>query len=232
MGVRQRTTGARGHRRPVPHRHDARHQPRVPELRRSGRVRRPASVGHRGLGLARAGRPRRAAVLAPRGRQHVVTSTLRSYRRPPARRAGPTRVLVRGGGVRTVGGQSSAHRDRVGDRRRRVRRSTPPTSGARLRTGSVRPACSSPNPARPASGVCTRCSATCGSGPLPTSTATRASSRSPIASTPKSSSDPTTRCCAAGRGQRTPLPYAPRSATGTIRSVARSSPASAARGDA
>ena len=74
-----------------------------------------------------------------------------------------------------------------------------------------------------------RCSATCGSGPRPTSRRTPASRRSPTASTPRCSSAPSTRCCAAARGRRTRSPCAPRSATGTTRSAARSSPASAAR---
>ena len=56
--------------------------------------------------------------------------------------------------------------------------------------------------------------------------------RSRTASTPRCSSVPTTRCCAAGRGRRTRRPCAPRSATGTTRSAGRSSPASAARADA
>ena len=53
--------------------------------------------------------------------------------------------------------------------------------------------------------------------------------RSPTASTPRCSSAPSTRCCAAARGRRTRSRCAPRSATGTSRSAARSSPASAAR---
>ena len=53
---------------------------------------------------------------------------------------------------------------------RRLRRPAPPTSGARVRTGS-RPHRSGPGPTTSARGACTGCSATSGSGPRPTSRA-------------------------------------------------------------
>ena len=75
-----------------------------------------------------------------------------------------------------------------------------------------------------------RCSATCGSGPRPTSSATRASRRSPTASTRRSSSATRTRCFAEAPGPPDAASSEPASATGTIPSAARSSPASAAPG--
>ena len=76
------------------------------------------------------------------------------------------------------------------------------------------------------------CSATCGSGRRRTSSPTPASRRCPTASTPRCSGAPSTRCCAAARGPPTRSPCAPPSATGTTRSAARSSPASACAQDA
>ncbi len=72
-----------------------------------------------------------------------------------------------------------------------------------------------------------RSSATAGSGRQPSSPATPASAPSPTPSTPRPSSTPATGCCAAPRGRHGRASRAPRSATGTIRSGARSSLASA-----
>ncbi|EFE79837.1 conserved hypothetical protein [Streptomyces albidoflavus] len=73
-------------------------------------------------------------------------------------------------------------------------------------------------------------SATCGSGRRATSCRTRGSRRSRTASTRRSSSATPTRCCAAGRSGWTRSPAGARSATGTCRCAARSSPGSAPPG--
>ena len=50
-----------------------------------------------------------------RGRRPVVTAAVRLARGPPARRAGPARVLARGRRLRPLGGQAPAHRSGVGE---------------------------------------------------------------------------------------------------------------------
>ena len=171
VGLRQRTTGARGHGRAVPHRHHAGHQPRVPGVRRRRWVRRRAPVGRRGLGVASgsalvapqfwrreaAARGRAGASAAPRISRSTSRCSTCAGTRPTRSRAG------RGARLPTE--------DRVGDRRRRARRPSTPTSGTPGRIASARPTSRARTPTRSASGACTRCSATCGSGPRPTSAA-------------------------------------------------------------
>ena len=155
-----------------------------------------------------------------------------------AGRAGAARVLVRGRRVGALGRPPPADRSRVGeggvvgpDRRCASGGSrgatTRPTTHAPTSTSTTSaPRRSAPTRPAPARSACTSSSATCGSGRRRTSRPTRASCRSRTASTARSSSAPTTRSCAAARGRPIPTPCAPRSATGTTRSAARSSPAS------
>ena len=91
---------------------------------------------------------------------------------------------------------------RNGSARPRVRRSRPATCGTTTPTGS-RPTQSERIRKARVAGVRTSCSATSGSGRLPTSPRTPAFARSPTASTPRCSGARSTRCCAAARGPRT-----------------------------
>ena len=80
-----------------------------------------------------------------------------------------------------------------------------------------------PSGSTPPGSACSATPASSGSGPPPSSPATRASSRTPTASTPRSSSTRATASCAAARGRRIRASPAPRSATGTSPSGGRSS---------
>lgn len=116
VGAGQRTARAPTGGGAVLDRRHARHQRRVPGVRRGRRLRRPALVDARGLGARAPRPPHRAAVLAPGGRA-VAAAPFRGHRTGAAGRAGAARVLVRGGRVRPLGGAQAAHRDRVGEGR-------------------------------------------------------------------------------------------------------------------
>ena len=101
---------------------------------------------------------------------------------------------------------------------------------ANLGQRHLRPAPAGSYPAgagRPARGSS---SATCGSGQARISCRTRGSRPGRTRSTPRCSSAPSTRCCAAVRSGCRPSPSAARSGTGITRSGGRSSLASAPRG--
>ena len=141
----------------------------------------------------------------------------------PARVA---RLLERGRGLCPLGRQAAAERGRVGGGRSGSQPPSAPTSTS----SPLAPPRPGPMLTAPQIAVRCRCWATSGSGPPLTSSPTRALSRFPTLSTPRSSSGMPTRCCAAAPGPPGGRRYGPASATGTFRSVARSSPAFAARG--
>src|SRR6266550_3887325 len=101
------------------------------------------------------------------------------------------------------------------------------THACRRRPSGRRPRHSAP--ATPAQAPGSSMWGACGSGRRAASAATPASSRIPIASTPRCSSESATACCAAARGQPMRAWRARRSATGTCPSAARSSRAYAWR---
>ena len=150
----------------------------------------------------------------------------------PARRAGAARVLVRGRRVRPLVRHAPADRGGVGEGRAQgAPRRGAPTCGTTAPTRGSRPhAGRRPHP----DGVSRVRARTSMLGGVWEWTASDFAAypgfgRSRTASTPRCSSGPSTRCCAAARGRRTRGACAPRSATGTTRSAGRSSPASAAR---
>ena len=186
---------------PVPHRHDAVTNAAYAAVRRGGRLRRPAHWTEAGWAWRK-----EAELLAPqfwraRRRRRLGAAAVRAHRAGPARRAGAARVLVRGRRVRPVVRRAPADRGRVGGRGAGQLRSRAPTSGTRVAGSHLLP-CARPTRWR-ARTARAGCWAACGSGPRPTSPRTRASGPSPTASTPRCSSAPTTRCCAAARGRRT-----------------------------
>ncbi len=182
-----------------------------------------------------------AAVLAAGG-PGLAAPQVRSARADPGGRAGDARLLVRGRRLRPLGRQTAAHRDRVGEgcpARSGLRNQSAVPMGRRRRRPrsgriSVRTICnprrSVPTRPEPRRWASISSSVTSGNGPPATSPAIRASPRGRIGSTPRCSSVPTTRCCAADRLPPTGWPAAARSATGTTRSAGRSSPGSAALG--
>ncbi len=172
-------------------------------------------------------------------------SAVRPRRARPAARAGAARVLVRGRRVRAVGRQAAAVRGGVGEGRelgRAIgrRREAPGAVGPRRRvprptTSGVRADGSDPTRSARTPTVRRRTApsiswAGSGNGRPRTSTAIPASPASRTGSTPRSSSDRSTRCCGAAPGPRIQWRSAPPSATGTTRSDARSSADSAAPG--
>ena len=213
------------------------HQRGVRRVRRRRRLRRPAAVDRRRLGVAQEAGLVAPAVLAPRGAAATTGPCCGSgaARARLARRAGAARVLVRGRRVRALGRHGCRPRPSGRSRRRGATAPAPLPVGRRDPDDSLATSARPPRPrrgghARARASAWSRWSATSGSGPRPTSAATRASGRSRTASTREVFfGAPSTRCCAAVRGRRTRSRCARRSATGTTRSAARSSPASAAR---
>ena len=132
----------------------------------------------------------------------------------------------RSGSTRPHGGRTRASAGTRGATSTRPARTPTSDSSAWARRRPVR------IPSARAHGAARRWRATCGSGRRPTSPRTPASVPSRTPSTPTCSSVPSTRCCGADRGRCTRWRVGRRSATGTTRFAARSSPASAARDDA
>ena len=166
--------------RAVPDRHDAGHQPRVRRVRRRRRLRRS-----RALERTRAG-PGATKPTSSHRSSGAATATARGCgaasartEAAPARRARAARLLVRGRRVRALVGRAAPDRGRVGGRRPRlVARRTPTCGDAGPHRFAPAPVGSRAR-RRQRRGACTRCSATCGSGPRPTSSPTRASESFP-----------------------------------------------------
>ena len=125
----------RGHARAVPDRHHGGHEPVVRRVPPRRRLRRPAPLDTRRVGLAAAGRPRGAGFLDARRCRRLGARAVRTHRGGPSRRAGATRVLVRGRRLRPLGRGSPADRGGMGARRPRHR----PARGEPL-AGRQRPA--------------------------------------------------------------------------------------------
>ena len=184
------------------------------------------------LGVAHRGRARRTAVLGPRGRRALDAPALRPRRGPvPLDGAGAARVLVRGRRVRALGRRAPADRGRVGGGRRRARRSHGAEPLARgHRAGSHRRRSGTrPTPARARAGVHEML------GDVWEWTASDFAAYPGFRSFPyREYSEvffgPEYKVLRGGSWATHPPRCAPRSATGTTRSAARSSPASAARG--
>ena len=200
----QRAARAPGRRALLLPGHRAGEQRRLPGVHRRRRVRRPALVDPGGLGSPAAGRPDRAAVLAPRcGR--LDPRPVRGHRAGAARRAGDARVLVRGGCLRPLGRAAAADRGGVGEGGpvRPGHRAVPavplgrrgPVRGPGQPGPAVPPARARGQLSRGRRAVLVRgsSSGTCGSGRAATSCPTRASAPGRTASTPRSSSGPSTR---------------------------------------
>ena len=208
LGLRQRAARARGHGRAVPHRHARRStngayrefvdaggydDPRL-WTDAGWAWRNEAALERRSSGSAkatarwsrRAFRPRRGRSPLDEPVQHVCWYEADAY----ARWSGSASPPKPNGRSRRRG------------RRRAERRTCGATAPHRFATRRTS-AHAAARPAREQVGRATRCSATCGSGPRPTSAPIPASCRSRTASTRRSSSAPSTRCCAAGRGPRT-----------------------------
>ena len=111
------------------------------------RLRRPALVDPGGVGAPAAGRPRRAAVLAAGGWGGCGAGSGSPSRFRP--RAGAARVLVRGGGVRRLGGTAAAHRGGVGEGGQ-VRPGVRPVPRATRGATRTRARACQPRPAAPA----------------------------------------------------------------------------------
>ena len=162
--------------------------------------------------LQRGRRLRAARVVVARGlglEAARTTSPITRRWRRATRRARLSRLLVRGRRLRPSARRAPAHRGRVGEggETSRTRRDFAHGDAHWRRRAGV--------------GVDRRHA----------STATRGSSPTPTASTPRCSSARTTACCAAARGRRTRASRARPSATGTCPSAGRSSPACGSRKD-
>ena len=195
--------------RPLRDRPRAGDQRGLPEFVEDDGYQREELWSERGLGAPLRERWERPLYWTPDERSRAVRPRGRARARP----ARDARVVVRGRRLRALARRTPAERDRVGARRAGGRR------GARRTSTS-----STSAPAPPG-----RSWATAGSGPPASSAATRASRRSRTASTRRCSSTAATACSAAPPGPRARRWRARPSATGTCRSGARSSPASAAR---
>ena len=103
-----------------------------------------------GLGVARARGRARAALLGGRKRR-LGARALRRARAAPADRARPARLLLRGRGVRALGGQAAPDRGRVGARRRRgtTTRASSGTRGGRRGWASRRASTAAASPPLP-----------------------------------------------------------------------------------
>ena len=183
------------------------------ERRRTPRSSLPAATTTSGSGARPGGRWRDEAGLAAPAvlatarvtASWIATCGSGRVEDAPARRARAARVLVRGRRVRPLGRRGACPTEAEWEVAARVADAAgTPLDGRRVGVDGLRLP-----PAIPGFG------------------------RSPTASTPRCSSAPTTRCCAAARGPTAPARVPRRrSATGTTRSAARSSPASARADDA
>ena len=201
VGLRQRAARAPRRCRAVRDRPLSGEQSPLRRVRRRRRLRRPAPLDGRRVGVAPGGRPGRAAVLAGRGRRILEPAPVRPPRGPAPRRARAARVLVRGRRLRPLVRRPPADRDRVGGRGLGRLRRPPPTSvssgGPRRRSGAAPPA--------RAGSAASSSRRRVGMDEPPTSSGTRGSGRSRTASTPRCSSGPSTRCCAAASWATDPV---------------------------
>ncbi len=114
MGVRQRARGTHGRSARLPHRHDRGHQRRLRRVHRRRRLPGTAPLVRRGLGVAPR-RARRSAIDVAAERRRLRAAAVRPHRGDPGGRAGPARLLLRGRGVRELGGPPPPERGRVGE---------------------------------------------------------------------------------------------------------------------